>query len=218
MKYVFFLILAIGLIGLYYCILQWNKPYFELVKNQERKLFESKEEIIVLSFGEIAMFKIWLEFYGGELSGIMLALLYTNLVCMMVLCITDYWECIVPNRIILLCVSCCLIEIGLQYVHASGIIVEIFPSMILGFLFSLFSFGGAYLISRGQIGEGDVKLALVLGIFITGNYVVRTVFYGCCISAFFSIVQLLRNKITRKDEIPFVPFLYMGMIITYIVG
>ena len=91
-------------------------------------------------------------------------------------------------------------------------------SMIIGFIFCVVSFGLSYILSRGSLGSGDVKLAVLLGIFLTGEYVVGTIFYGCIMSALFSIVQLYRKKLTRKDAIPFVPFLYIGLIITYLVG
>ena len=68
------------------------------------------------------------------------------------------------------------------------------------------------------MGAGDVKLALVMGLYLTGEYVVGAVFYGCIASAAYSLVQLARKKLSRKDTIPFVPFLYLGLIIRYLVG
>ena len=41
---------------------------------------------------------------------------------------------------------------------------------------------------------------------------------GCIASAAYSLVQLARKKLSRKDTIPFVPFLYLGLIIRYLVG
>lgn len=210
--------LAIGLPVLYWAILTWNKPYFEDEQNISRKILKSTREYVVIVLSETALFSVWYRFQTGGISCIMLILIYTILVTMTVLCMTDYWEMIVPNRILLLCSVCCLLEIGFCCIRDTKIIVDMLPSMILGFVFCFLSFGAAYIISRGNMGSGDVKLALVLGAFSTGNYVVRTVFYGCLISALYSIVQLLRKKLNRKDEIPFVPFLYIGLIITCFVG
>lgn len=210
--------MAIGLIVIYWAVLEWNKPYFEQEENKNRTMLKTIPEFLVIVLSEIALFRIWYEFQKGEISALVLSLLYTILITMTILCMTDYWEKLVPNRILLLCSTFCLLEIGFFCVRDMGMVVGMLPSMILGFVFCLLSFGAVYIISRGSMGSGDVKLALVLGMFLSGNYVVRTVFYGCMISAVFSIVQLLRKKLTRKDEIPFVPFLYIGLMITYFVG
>ena len=95
-------------------------------------------------------------------------------------------------------------------------VLKIIPSIILGFLFCLISFGLGYLLSHGSMGAGDVKLSLIMGIYLTGNDIPGAIFYGCLIAAGYSIVQLLRKKISRKDRLPFVPFLYMGVVVRYI--
>jgi len=216
-----YLILAaavVGIPGTYLGILKWNQPYFEQEKNRNRTLMKTKEELLVLIFSELAMLKLWYRYQTGTLSGLLFSLLYTNLIMMTVLCMTDAWEKIVPNRILLLGGVICLLETGFGAVKNIEIVTGMLPSMLLGFLFCLLSFGVSYLISRGSMGSGDVKLSLVLGVFLTGEYVVKTVFYGCLLSALYSLVQLLRKKLSRKDEIPFVPFLYIGMILTYLAG
>ena len=83
-------------------------------------------------------------------------------------------------------------------------------ALIVAFLYPFFKIG--------CLGAGDVKLALVMGLYLTGEYVVGAVFYGCIASAAYSLVQLARKKLSRKDTIPFVPFLYLGLIIRYLVG
>ena len=62
----------------------------------------------------------------------------------------------------------------------------------------------------------DVKLSLIMGIYLTGRDIPGAVFYGCLIAAGYSIIQLIRKKITRKDRLPFVPFLYMGVVVRYL--
>lgn len=218
MGYLILTVAAVGIPGIYIGILKWNQPYFEQEKNRNRPLMKTKEELMVLVFSELAMLKLWYRYQTGTLSGLLFSLLYTNLVMMTVLCMTDAWEKIVPNRILVLGAVICLLETGFGAVKDMEIVTGMLPSMLLGFLFCLLSFGVSYLISRGSMGSGDVKLSLVLGLFLTGEYVVKTVLYGCLLSALYSLVQLLRKKLSRKDEIPFVPFLYIGMILAYLAG
>ena len=206
--------LVIGLPAIYWVVLQWYKPNFEMQKNQMRKQLKTIPEIAVIILSEAALLKLWFEYQSNLLTDFMFALLYVVLIIMTILCVTDYWEKIVPNRILLLLTLVCFVIVGLQAIKDINIFIRMIPGMILGVIFCAISFGAAYMLSHGSLGSGDVKLAFLLGIFLTGEYVVGTVFYGCLISALYSVFQLWRKKLTRKDEIPFVPFLYLGLIIT----
>ena len=217
-EYLYLFGMLAGLPLIYWLLIKFYMPNFEEEKNQERKLFHSIVEMVVMLLSEIAVFKIWYEFRQEQLQGLMLSLLYVVLVFMTIFCITDYWEKLVPNRILLIMLLVGAVAIGLQCVHDVSVVIQMIPSIVLGLIFCALSFGMAYILSRGSMGSGDIKLSILLGIFLTGNYVVGTVFYGCLFSALYSIVQLVRKKVTKKDEIPFVPFLYMGLIFTYLVG
>ena len=74
-----------------------------------------------------------------------------------------------------------------------------------------------YLLSKGQLGAGDVKLVFVMGLYLTGERIIGAVFYGTLICCVYSVLLLIRKKITRKDGVPMTPFLYLGTIITYII-
>ncbi len=210
--------MILGIPLLYFLILQWYKEDFDQEKNKTRKLLRSWQEIVVMLLAEVALVKTWFDYIHGKENDLMFALLYTVLIVMTILCMADYWERIVPNKILLILILVGLIEFAVQGIRDIHSLLNIIPAVILGFLFSAITFGIAYIVSKGSLGAGDVKLAILLGIFLTGEYVVGTVFYGSLLSAGFSIVQMLRKKLKRKDEIPFVPFLYMGLIIIYLVG
>lgn len=218
LTYLILFLLALGLPLLYWGALQWYKSDFDEEKNQNRKPLRSIPEIIAMVVSEIALIKIWYDYSNGSISGVIFALLYTVLVVMTTLCITDYWEKVVPNKILIMLILIGVIVIGIQGVLDMNVVIGMFPSMVLGLVFCAIAFGLTYIVSRGSMGSGDVKLAILLGIFLTAEYVVGTIFYGCLASALFSIVQMARKKLTRKDVLPFVPFLYIGLIITYLVG
>lgn len=57
-----------------------------------------------------------------------------------------------------------------------------------------------------------------MGLCLPAGYVTAAILYGCLAAAVVSIALLLMKKITRKDFIPFVPFLYAGLIIRYLMG
>lgn len=74
-----------------------------------------------------------------------------------------------------------------------------------------------YILSKGQLGAGDVKLVFVMGLYLTGARIIGAVFYGVIACCIYSIIQLVRRKIGVKDGIPLAPFLYLGQLITYFI-
>ena len=101
----------------------------------------------------------------------------------------DYREQLVPNRVLLFLLVLFPIIVGGYGVHDMDTVLKLLPSIILGFLFSLISFGTGYLLSHGSMGAGDVKLSLIMGIYLTGRGIPGAVFYGCLIAAGYSIIQ-----------------------------
>lgn len=184
----------------------------------ERKPFHSPQEFFMLAASEAAIFRIWSSVYKGDGSVFMFLMLVLMLYGMSVLCMIDYWKRIVPNRILLVWLMLWVICIGAYGVYDMNAMLRHMLGVILGLIFCMFSFGFCYLISRGSMGAGDVKLSILMGIYMTSEYVVGAVLYGCVLSAVFSLVMLVSKKITRKTCIPFVPFLYLGVIVRCFMG
>lgn len=216
-----YIILAGGMIlmpFLYWGTMMIYRPSFQDEKNRIRIPLRSGPEIIMMVVAEAALFRIWqTEGWRGS-SGMTIWLLFVMLTAMNVFCMTDYWEQVVPNRILLALIFLFVFIVGVQCVRDMEVALAAFPSIFLGFLFCAVSFGLGYLLSHRNMGAGDVKLALVMGLYLTGEYVVGAVLYGCIAAAVFSVVQLARKKLSRKDTIPFVPFLYIGLVIRYLAG
>lgn len=218
LSYITIVICMLVLPVIYWAVIQVYKESFQEENNKNRKPLASKEEVIIVSISEIALLRIWYSLGKADFTSIIFVLLYFMLIGMTILCMTDYWEKVVPNRILLYWLLIFILIIGFHGVYDMNTVLKEFPYIILGFLFCLIAFGIGYLLGRGSMGAGDVKLSLVMGVFMTSEYVVGAVFYGCMISAIYSLVQLLRKKISRKDTLPFVPFLYMGLIVRYLIG
>ncbi len=216
--YITLLACMLGLPLLYVGILRWYKPCFEELQNQRRKLMTTLPEYIVIILSEVALVRIWYVLGKATVTNTIFMLLYIILVALTVLCMTDLWEKIVPNKILLLLIPIFIIVIGIHGVRDANKLITEIPGIVLGLLFCAMTFGLGYLLSKGSMGAGDVKLALIMGLYMTGEYVVGAIVYGCLASAAYSMVQLLRKRLGRKDEIPFVPFLYLGLIIRYFVG
>jgi len=202
----------------YACAILYYRCYFIKEENKIRKPFHSWQEFVVLILSEGAIWRLWQSFGRCSVFYVPFLLLVIMLYGMTILCMSDYWERVVPNRILLLLLLLWILIIGLYGVHDLNALARHMFSVVLGVVFCMFTFGFCYLVSRGSLGAGDVKLSFLMGLYLTGEYVVGAVFYGCVASACFSIALLLMKKITRKDSIPFVPFLYLGVIVRYFIG
>lgn len=135
----------------------------------------------------------------------------------LVIAAADWEYHVIPNN--LLCVMF-LLWIGIM-----GILVIFMPERGLSCLAGSLSgalAGGlifllCYFFSKGQMGAGDVKLAFVMGLYLTGDRIIGAVFYGVMLCLLYSLTQLIRKRIGLKDGVPMAPFLYLGTLFTYLI-
>lgn len=213
------LVLCIVLLPVIYCgTILLLRSSFPKEENKTRKPLSSGREIVVMLVSELTLLRFWFARDKCDLSDIMFDLVFLMLAAMTILCMIDLWERIVPNKVLLVLLLLYIITVGFFGVYDMEIVIGVLPSIILGFLFCAISFGLGYILAHRNLGAGDVKLSLVMGLYLTGEYVVGAILYGCIIGAVFSITQIIRKKMSRKDTIPFVPFLYIGLIIRCLIG
>jgi leader peptidase (prepilin peptidase)/N-methyltransferase len=141
------------------------------------------------------------------------------------LLLTDLEHGILPNKIVYAGIATALVAAGL------GSVFGFEPSYIGGIGFRLWiinvAIGGAIgfvlllipaLLYRGGMGWGDVKLAALIG-FITGfPLVVLSIFFAVIIGGLVAGILLILKIKSRKDAIPFGPFLSGAAIITLFWG
>ena len=124
-----------------------------------------------------------------------------------------------PNRLVLICtVSILVIQIAYcvwQAVPDELSRTGVAAGKILGAYVVL------YLLSRGQLGMGDVKFAIPVGL-IVGWYNpdawLISLLITFLLAGVVSIIGLLTRKLDRKSHIPFGPYMYLGSIITVLIG
>ena len=71
-------------------------------------------------------------------------------------------------------------------------------------------------LTGGKIGAGDGLLLIVTGIYLGLEQNLQLFFCGLLLCSMWALGLLILRKKTRKDSIPFVPFLlaaYMGMLV-----
>jgi len=99
--------------------------------------------------------------------------------------------------------------------------------LILGFeiadLISAFSLGGffwgLYIVTKGKgMGFGDVRLALLIGLFNRFPNNVLAIFMSFISGAVFSVILMIFGKKGMKDKIAFGPFMLLGSVLAFILG
>ena len=71
-------------------------------------------------------------------------------------------------------------------------------------------------LTGGRIGAGDAVLLIVTGIYLGLEQNLQLFFSGLLLCGMWALGLLILRKKSRKDSIPFVPFLlaaYMGMLV-----
>lgn len=155
---------------------------------------------------------------GADKSIIELALSFMLLWGMGVLTVTDYKKKIVPNKILL------IILILWAVITAGSLIISV--DLTLAML-TQSAIGGAvgggmfllsFLITKGQMGAGDVKLAFLLGLYLGAPRVLMAALIGTVLCFLFSMTMVLLKKMKLKDTVPMVPFLAIGVWIILLIS
>ncbi len=74
------------------------------------------------------------------------------------------------------------------------------------------------LVSRGNMGGGDIKLGAMLGVFLGGQYILVSLFLAVLFGSLVGIILILLKLKSRRDRIPFGPYLSLGTISTIFWG
>lgn len=113
-----------------------------------------------------------------------------------------------------------LIIIGLGAGIAFHIFIPFQP--IINSLLGFVTGGGVLfliaLLSRGGMGGGDIKLGTLIGLFLGWKLVLLSLFLAAFFASAAGISLMIIKKKSRKDPIPFGPFLSIGAFIALLWG
>jgi len=164
-----------------------------------------------------AVFGLLAWHYGLSLE-LAIALIYASL--FLLIFVIDLEQGLILNVVILPAVALAFV---LSFFWAG---FEVWPEVGPGFVVSSL-LGGAigfglmmlpYLISRGGMGAGDVKLAALIGLVAGFPLVLVALLVGIIAGGLVAGVLLISRLVRRKDPIPFGPFLVAGAMVSLIWG
>ena len=127
---------------------------------------------------------------------------------------TDIRSKRVPNKLVATMLGAWILAVVPQLFFQTEKTLAIMFSGIIGFIMAGLLFLVVYLVSRKGLGGGDVKLMAAAGLYLGLNGVLPAMLYGSILASIFAVIMILAKKIGRKDAIPLVPFLYVGMLFT----
>lgn len=129
----------------------------------------------------------------------------------------DIREKRVPNRLVAAMLGAWVLLLTPQLFFRTQQAIDWALNGGLGLLLGGAVFLTVYLISRKGLGGGDVKLMAVSGLYLGLDGVLPAMLYGSVLAAVAGLLLILGKKITPKDAIPLVPFLYIGMLLTLLI-
>lgn len=223
MEYLFFLL--ISTVITVFCF--WNLHKNSIIRIDDIKSllklndFEKKNEekvyfaltifaCIVISY----VVQVFIYKTTEPLVFVKLSILYAILVSAAMI---DYKLKIIPNYLVLIGLST-RVAIYLIEIFLLDNIKQIVISDLLGFALGFGIFAVVSVITRQALGFGDAKLFAVIGLTLGPFGTYSVMFTSVLVSAMVSIVLLIFKNKSRKDSIPFGPCIYIGYILTLLLG
>jgi leader peptidase (prepilin peptidase)/N-methyltransferase len=93
--------------------------------------------------------------------------------------------------------------------------------MALGAVIALATMWLIYAVSRGGMGDGDVRLAPLLGMYLgwlNPGIVLPGLFFGFIAGAVVGVAMMAFDRAGRRTAVPFGPFLALGTVVAIFVG
>lgn len=156
---------------------------------------------------------LWVFLYlkiGLSIEFIEYAVLFSILV---VVSIIDYYHQIIPDRINLFGLVCGVIFHIVTFVSFNNLF-QYFFGFLIGGGFLLF----IAIITKGAMGGGDIKLMAVLGLWLGFKHTILALFLSFFLGGLISVFLILFKIKSRKDMVPFGPFIVLATMMTVFYG
>lgn len=169
---------------------------------------------IVEALNGILYLLIFMKF-GFSVDTILLCIMASVL---LVIGIIDYMTQLIPDILVIITTVLGILFRFSAILFKNQTFLNILKDMGLGMLIGGGIFLLIYLLSRGGMGEGDVFLMASLGLILGFTNTLLLIFLSFVIGAVFSIFLLLFKIKSRKDAIPFGPFIVLSFYVVILLG
>lgn len=129
----------------------------------------------------------------------------------------DFKLKIIPNYLVLIGLGARAVIYVLE-IFISSNLKDVILSDLIGFALGFGVFALVSVITKQALGFGDAKLFAVVGLTLGSFGTYSVMFTSVLVSAVISIFLLIFKKRGRKDSIPFGPCIFIGYILTLLLG
>lgn len=127
---------------------------------------------------------------------------------------TDFEGHRIPNRIVVIMLITRAVFYVAELIYYGSDFWEKLGSSMLSLSLALVFFVVGVVGLKNAIGMGDIKLLIVLGLYLGFYCTFSAVFFGLIILFFEAVILLIMKKKTKSDAIAFAPALFIGALIT----
>lgn len=129
---------------------------------------------------------------------------------------SDMKQMRIPNRVVLIGLILRLVLIPIEFlVSGSDAVSELVRAGVGAAVVGILCIA-CMLVSKGSLGMGDLKLMIMLALFLGVEGIFYAMFAAVFIAFFVAIGLLISKKKARRDAIPFAPFVLIGSILSLI--
>ena len=130
--------------------------------------------------------------------------------------ISDILEYRIPNKLILLGLIERIVILIFEAIFNFNNLLYTIMNEGIAFVFVLIISVICLLITHGGLGMGDVKLLLIISLFLGIEGMCYSVFLSVFFTFIIAIIFLLTKKKSKKDFLPFAPFVLLGTFVSFI--
>ena len=94
----------------------------------------------------------------------------------------------------------------------------LFGALFGGGIMILISLLGKLLFKKESLGMGDVKLLVMIGVYVGFPWVAVCLFFGIFVAAVIILICILRKKLSFGNTVPFGPFIAIGTFVFLLWG
>ena len=190
----------------------WQRETYEAVV--PRLPWKNRSWFLTLLLSTVGWFAAALLHSRSVMTTVLDVLLLAS---MTLLCQIDRKLHIVPNRVLAVMTAVWLTVCAVTVIFTTEAGIALVFSGVGGALIAGAVFFLCYLISGRQLGGGDVKLSFVMGLYLTTSRILGAITYGVIVCCIYTVILLILKKISLKDGLPLVPFLYLGVLLVMLV-
>jgi len=144
---------------------------------------------------------------GFNSEAFLISILFSAL---LVASMIDFKWKIIPNGIVIF-----LLVAGIIYMMVFS---KTFSDSLIGFLAVSVPLFLVNIITKGQMGMGDVKLMAVSGLIIGWQHILLALMIGSIIGSIIGLSLIVLKVTSRKEQIPFGPYLSIGIMVSALWG